>query len=566
MASIWGELKRRNVVRVAVAYAVVAWLLLQVADVVLGNIEAPTWVFQAILLLFVIGFPLALIFAWAFELTPDGIKLEKHVVRTESVTHLTGRKLDFAIIGLLAIAVLYLFTNNYILTDRTADSGRPAIDAGEKSIAVLAFVNMSADPDNEYFSDGISEELLNLLTKLPQLKVSSRTSSFAFKGKDIDIPSIARQLGVNTVLEGSVRRAGNRVRITAQLVDATTDSHLWSETYDREVEDIFAVQDEIAKNIVAALRIKLNPGEQHRLHTPRTDSIEAYEYYLRGRAYLRRQTREGFEFARDMFARAIEIDPGYALAYAGLTYSVTALYRVHEPTEENLAVAEHASRKAVELAADLAEAHVARGLAHSLTNNYQEASREFDLSIQQNPMLFEAHFYYGIAAFQQGDLETAARLFEMASIVDPAERRPLNVLPQIYRSLGRESESAAVHERVLRITEDHLKLNPDDAQSYILGANSLLVLGESARALKWADRAVNLAPHDAIILYNTACFYSQAGRIEDSLDSLEKSYRAGHADWRWLERDTDLDPVRDHPRFHELVKQMKTVGPYQATP
>ena len=213
-----------------------------------------------------------------------------------------------------------------------------------------------------------------------------------------------------------------------------------------------------------------------------------------------------------------------------------------------------------------AEAHVARGLTYSLTGNYPEASREFELSIRLSPRLFEAHYYYGIAAFQQGELEKAARLFETASIVDPAARQPLNVLPQIYRSLGRESESTAVHQRVLGITERHLELNPGDAQSYITGANSLLVLGESERALEWAGRAVNLAPDDAIILYNAACFYSQAGQISDSLDFLEKSYQAGHADWRWLEQDTDLDRVREDPRFHQLIERMKTEGPFQQTP
>ncbi len=277
MTSFWGELKRRNVVRVAIAYAVVSWLLLQVADVVLDNIEAPTWVFQAILLLLVIGFPVAIIFAWAFELTPEGLKKEKDVDRSESITHVTGRKLDFVIIGVLVIAVGFLLVDKLYLSE--GDTVPDEIIATErKSIAVLPFVNMSNDANNEYFSDGISEEILNLLVKVPELRVTSRSSAFSFKGQNLDVPTMAAKLNVVHVLEGSVRKSGNQLRITAQLIDGETDTHLWSETYERELKDVFAIYDEIAAAVVDELKIKLL-GEPPK--ATETNS-EAYALYLQG--------------------------------------------------------------------------------------------------------------------------------------------------------------------------------------------------------------------------------------------------------------------------------------------
>ena len=285
--SFINELKRRNVFRVGVAYVIVAWLLLQVADVVLNNIEAPDWVFQAVLLLVAFGFPFALIFAWAFELTPQGLKKEKDIVPSDSVAHLTGRKLDFAIIGLLAIAVVFLVVDNYVLREDPAplvsDQIEPAIQAEEKSIAVLPFVNMSDDPGNEYFADGLSEELLNLLAKIPSLKVIGRTSSFAFKGKNEDLRLIGEALGVTTVLEGSVRKSGERVRVTAQLINVSDGSHIWSDTYDRTLDDIFAIQDDVAAAIIDALQIHV--GTNPTRGRP-TDNTEAYALFFQARVLI----------------------------------------------------------------------------------------------------------------------------------------------------------------------------------------------------------------------------------------------------------------------------------------
>jgi TolB-like protein len=346
--SFFAELKRRNVFRVGVAYVVTAWLLLQASDVVLNNVEAPGWVFRVIMLLLGIGFPLVLIFAWAFEMTPEGLKRERDVDRGQSITHKTGRKLDFTIIAILVMGLAYFIWESRFSGDpassdpapssqaeapavsASADPSRKGEDApmatavipNDKSIAVLPFVNLSSDPEQEFFSDGISEELLNALARFPGLRVAARTSSFQFKGQNRDIADIATTLKVAHILEGSVRKSGNRLRITAQLIKADDGFHLWSETYDREMTDIFAIQDEIAGAISEALRVQLAlEGDQPKAHQPvviEAANTQAYEAYLRGRQLINRRGREAIEAAVTHLERALRLDNNYAPAHAQL--------------------------------------------------------------------------------------------------------------------------------------------------------------------------------------------------------------------------------------------------------
>ena len=316
MTSFWGELKRRNVVRVAIAYAVVSWLLIQVADVVLDNIDAPTWVFQATLLLLVIGFPIAVIFAWAFELTPEGLKKEKDVDRSESITHIIGRKLDFAIIGLMAVAILYLVVDNYVLEQAPSET---AEEVADKSIAVLPFVPLSSGEDDSYFADGLTEEILNALAQLPALHVTARTSSFFFKGQNIPVPEIAARLNVAHVVEGSVRRDGDRLRITAQLIRASDDFHLWSQTYDRTLDDVFAVQQNIAENIAEILGVALDDESRRIMQIAGIRDVEAFIAYQKGveaynAAHERPDTSELLAIANTHFDRALESAPGLTMA------------------------------------------------------------------------------------------------------------------------------------------------------------------------------------------------------------------------------------------------------------
>jgi TolB-like protein len=313
MTSFWGELRRRNVFKVLVAYAIVAWLLIEMTATVFPALKLPDWTVTFVTALILISFPIILLGAWAFEVTPDGIKRTREVPLEHSVTRITGRKFDFAIITLLVLALVFMVVDNYVLRDEPAavvsDQTEPAIQSIQKSIAVLPFVNMSSDPEQEYFSDGLSEEILNLLAKIPDLKVIGRTSSFAFKGQNQDLRGIGQALGVNTVLEGSVRKSGDRVRITAQLIDVQDGAHIWSESYDRTLNDIFAVQDNVAASIIDALQIHV--GVAPTRGRP-TESAEAYTLFLKARASLNAfEMQDATKFAQ----MATELDPKFAEAY-----------------------------------------------------------------------------------------------------------------------------------------------------------------------------------------------------------------------------------------------------------
>jgi serine/threonine protein kinase/tetratricopeptide (TPR) repeat protein len=428
--------------------------------------------------------------------------------------------------------------------------------AAAKSIAVLPFVNMSADPENEYFTDGIAEEIINALTKVQALRVASRTSAFAFKGKNEDIGEIGRKLKVATVLEGSVRKAGRRLRVTAQLVNVADGYHLWSERYDRELEDVFAIQDEIAGNIVKALRVVLSDAEKRALVKAPTANVQAYEYYLRGRQFFHQFRRTGIQFARRMFERAIEVDPNYALAFAGVADACSFLYMYWDGSKSNLDSAETASRKALELDPELAEAHASRGFAFSLSRRYAEARQEFETAIGLNSKLYEAHYFYARACFQEGKLEEAVRHYEDAALVRPEDYQAQLLMTAPLKALGREEEVLKALRQGLQVIERHLELNPDDARALYLGAGALIQLGQPERGLEWTKRASAIDPEDSGVLYNVACNYAQLGQKEQALACLEKAIQNGFGHKEWLENDSDLDAVRGEPRFATLLTKL----------
>jgi serine/threonine protein kinase/tetratricopeptide (TPR) repeat protein len=442
----------------------------------------------------------------------------------------------------------------------TPGSARPATPApapvGAKSIAVLPFVNMSADPENEYFTDGIAEEIINALSKIQSLRVASRTSSFAFKGKSKDIGEIGATLKVATVLEGSVRKAGNKLRVTAQLIHAGEGYHLWSERYDRQLEDVFAIQDEIAENIVQALRVVLSEEERRAIEAAPTTDIEAYDYYLRGRQFFHQFRRAGIQFARRMYERAIEIDPSYVLAYAGAADCCSFLYMYWDASKANLDGAELYSRKALELGPGLAEAHASRGFAVSLSKRYEEARREFEIAIRLNPQLYEAHYLYARACVQEGKLEEAARRYEDAARVRPEDYQALLLMTGPLTGLGRAADSESARRRGLQVVENHLELNPDDARALYLGAGALVQLGERDRALEWTRRAFTIDPEDSGVLYNVACVYTMMGQTDDAIACLEKAIQNGFGHREWLENDSDLAALRGDPRFEALQKRI----------
>jgi TolB-like protein len=395
------ELKRRNVFRVGVAYVLLAWVVIQVTDTVGPAFNLPVWTLTVVVWFGVIGFPFALFFAWAFELTPDGLKREKEVDRAESVTRGTGRKIDFVIIGLLVIALLFVVVFDdspppIPEAQQAAVEQAAAVTAGERSydsIGVLPFENMSSDPEQEFLSDGISEELLNALAKLQNLQVAARTSSFAFKGQNLSITEIGGKLNVDTILEGSVRKSGKKLRITAQLIDATDGYHLWSETYDRELTDVFQIQDDITNAIIAALRVHLDTGEAPVATAVEATSLEAYEAYLRGKHNLRQSGQKAFRAALASFREATDIDASFAPAWAGRALTVMYLRETDFwgdiPREEARLLARNNIDRALALDGDLAEAYVAEGMLFADDYQYDEALQSFEKAVAINPSLAE---------------------------------------------------------------------------------------------------------------------------------------------------------------------------------
>ena len=423
------------------------------------------------------------------------------------------------------------------------------------SIAVLPFADMSPAKDQDYFCEGMADEIINALTKLEGLRVTSRTSAFGFKDSSVDIRKIGEQLGVNHVLEGSVRKSGDRLRITAQLINVAHDYHLWSERYDRESKDVFAIQDEIAHSVTEALKVTLSTTEQRAIQRVLTRNVEAYDYFLRGRKHMYRWGVRNFELARRMFIRSVEIDPDFSLGYAGVADCCSLVYQLKRGDE--LTAADKASQKAVELDPELAEARVSRGFVLSTMGRYEEAEQEFEAAIRMNKRLFEAYYFYGRACFAAGKLDDAARLFEQASEIRPEDYLAISLLPQVYTSLGREAEAIAVRQRCQEVIERHIELNPDDGRALYYGASVLVQIGERDRGLKWARRALVIDPEDIDVLYNVACSYSHAGDIESAIDCLEKSVKAGFRFREWIEKDSDFDPLRNHPRFQALMEKLE---------
>ena len=439
------------------------------------------------------------------------------------------------------------------LSDSIPSTGNAAADSGRRSVAVLPFTNMSADAENEFFTDGITEEIINALTKVRALDVASRTSAFAFKGNKEDIGAIGRKLKVHTVLEGSVRKAGNRLRISTQLVDVATSFQLWSERYDREMEDVFAIQDEIATSIVNALKVVLTPKEEAAIKKIPTQSVRAYEYYLRGRQLFHQRRPETLDAAEDLYRRAIALDPDYALAYAGLADCSCFRFFEHAGGDEALAQAESASRRALKLDPELAEAHASRGLALTYQRRFDEASEEFERAMELDAVLYEAPWYYARSLQAQGKMELAAVLYQKAAELRVDDYQALVFAATCYRSLGRLDEAHVAARAGIVAAERALAINAGESRALSLGAAELQFLGEPVKAEEWARRAVQSDPNNPLMLYNIGCLYAMAGKNGLALDHLERSIELGMRNKDWLMTDPDLESVRDEPRFAALL-------------
>ena len=477
--SFFAELKRRNVVKVGIAYAVSTWVLLQITDIVAEILVLPEWAPKLILLILIIGLIPALIFAWAFELTPEGVKREKDVDRSQSITPKTGQKLNKTIGALLLIALAYIAydklltgtsneplpaeeigtENNNEVVEAPVPVEAPKTEAEEtqKSIVVLPFVNMSNDPEQEFFSDGLSEELLNVLAQIKDLRVISRTSAFAFKGKDMDIPTIAAQLGVSHVLEGSVRKAGNDVRITAQLIEVSTDSHLWSDAYNRKLENVFEIQEEISKAISQELQVTL--GTSGQAGKP-TDNLEAWQLYLRGRHLYQNRGEAQITRALELLKQAVELDPGFAEAWANLA----AANFVHgfgqkEDFETYYREGRQAALRAIEIDPGNGFAHAVLGLSHTANFAWEDAMREYSLAIQLNPNETNSLLWKGIALNSLGYIDQAIEAFKKAEQLDPVFTNLQYWQSFAYRNKGDIESMRRAEQKILRLDPDFRGLN-----------------------------------------------------------------------------------------------------------
>jgi TolB-like protein/Tfp pilus assembly protein PilF len=441
----------------------------------------------------------------------------------------------------------------------TLSGGAPAGDAGAapRSIAVLPFADMSPAKDQDYFCEGLAEELIHALTKIPQLRVASRTASFQFRGRGEDLAAAADQLRVEAILEGSVRKAGDRLRVSVQLVNAADGFHLWSERYDRDMSDVFAIQDDITEKVVAALSLVLTERERRAMARPQTRQIDAYDLYLRGRQVHYRGSSRNQRAAIALFEKAVAVDPDYALAYAGIADASVMIYMYHGSHAEDLDRAEAASLRALQLAPQSAECHASRGFAASAAKLYDEAEREFGTALALDPNQFEAKYLFGRMRVAQGRIEEAVALWEEAVRIRPDDYNVPLLLHGFYQGLRRVGEAREMARLGVAAAEKHLALNPEDARPLYLGAGALVLLGHRERAFEWAERALALGPDDDGVLYNLTCFFSMAGETERALDCLEGAVRAGFTAGGWIEHDSDLDPIRGTERFKTLVAAMR---------
>ena len=426
------------------------------------------------------------------------------------------------------------------------------------TIAVLPFSNLSSDPENEFLADGMADEIIGALTKVESLRVLSRTSSFAFKGRSEDIREIARALGVSILLEGSLRRSGNRIRVATQLVNAKDGYQVWSERFDRGLEDVFAVQDEIAENVANALKIVLTARENEAARRLPTRNFEAYELYLRGRSMLINFTDERFRTAQSLFRRAVELDEGFLPAWLGLVEASAWVYQwgINAHAEKDLQVATEASERAMRISPDRPEAIAAKEITAWLREETEDATALLERAQRLDARLWQAAFFLARVHTTRGNFEAASEQYLKAADIQPDDYQSLCLAVGLLEALGREEEVRLTAVRAKQVLDRQVSLHPEDVRAHYLGAGVQLTLGDVRKAQEWANRALELAPKDSGVNYNVACLYVKLGNSDMAFDLLEALAATGWGYRAWLEKDPDMDPVRGHPRFEALLDRM----------
>ncbi len=579
--AFFGELRRRNVYKVAIAYGVVAWLLMQVASQIFPFFEIPNWAIRLVILFLILGFPIALILAWAFELTPEGIKL------TEAADELPtkprrNRVWLYVVVVAGMISMSLFFLGRYTAPNKLGGpSGLPG-----RSLAVLPFTNLSGNPENAYFAAGIQDEIITRLAKIGQLKVVSCLSTQRFKSSPDDVPAIAKQLSVANVLQGSVQRTADEVRVNVQLVKADTDTHLWADTFDRKLTDIFAIETEIAKTVAETLQAKLSGSEQHAIAARPTENTEAHQLYLKGRFFWNKRTGENLKKAADYFNQAIAADPKYALAYVGLAdaYVLMPFYSAGAP-RDCYPKAKAAAKKALELDDTLAEAHASLGyVLHVCDLDFDGSTREFQRAIELNPNYATAHHWYGIELLASlGRFDDAIRELKLGLKLDPLSlpinaalgrtyylaRRYDEAIEQLHKTLEMDPSfyythwnlgSALMAKGAMGAAiEEYQKarvLNDDPLVLAVL-ARAYASSGDKTEALKILEQLKELSKQRYVSAYSFALVYLALGDKEEALRWLEKSYqdRTGN-DVVYFRVEPFLDQLRGDPRFEALVEKI----------
>jgi TolB-like protein/Flp pilus assembly protein TadD len=584
LSGLFNELKRRNVVRVGIAYILIAWLIAQVAELALDSFDAPAWVIKAVLLLLTLGLPVALFFAWAFELTPDGLKKEKDVDRSQSIATNTGRKLNTLIIGVLVIAVGVLLVDKFLPQSEEISpvaAATPSAESGSvvetNSIAVLPFVDMSPAKDQEYFTDGLTENLLHALAQIQELKVAGRTSSFAFKGLNTDLREIGQQLNVSSILEGSVQKAGGRIRITTQLINTEDGYHLWSKTFDRDLNDIFSVQDEIAEAVANALR-KTLLGDEASSKAP-TSNFEAYNAYLLGLSYHHIGSLESWDQAIEQFQIAIDRDPDMALAWAALSRTVSLKTGSDADFAAGYTRARLAAEKAIELDPDLADAYLALAQVQmSYDWDWDGAQASIDRAYTLRPGDPEIILQLANLKWVRGDNLGADEYVEQAMRQDPLNN---TVNRQYVGTLERTGRLDEALERGIFLAN----AMPDTGAVHYGVSNVLMRLGNFEEALVWAqkERFDHLRLQNEAIIYHelgdlesaqqklqemidtwgndvsaqVARVYVAWGNVDETFAALERGFLARDPGIIYVQSETEmLELIQDDPRYDAFLRKM----------
>jgi TolB-like protein/Flp pilus assembly protein TadD len=587
LRNFFAELKRRNVYKVAIAYGVVAWLLMQVASQIFPFFEIPNWAVRLVVLLLIIGFPVALILAWAFELTPEGIKRAEDVDLTKSTTRRTSHKLLW-ITAVVAIVAAALFVSGRFNLFRPKRAAATAV-ASDKSIAVLPFDNLSRDPDNAYFAEGIQDEILARLSKIADLKVISRTSTQKYKSAPGNLREIAQQLGVSNILEGSVQKSADQVRVTVQLINALTDTHLWAEIYDRKLTDIFAVESDVAKTIAETLRARLTGAEESAIAARPTENSEAHELYLRGRYFFGKRGADNLKRAIDYFNQAIAKDPNYAPAYAGIADSYAILSESpYESRADALNKARVAAEKALALDSKLAEAHVSRGLLFVEDLNLKAAEQEYQRAIELNPNYAFAHYLFGFDVLTPlGDFDHAISEMNRAVELDPfsgiinanlgwcylcarrypeaaaqfrkaAELDPNSPMPALglaHELSGQREQAITAYQRAYDLDHDLEKHSGRPADPMLLAAVYALK-GDRAKELQQLEEGKAVAQRGELPAFFVALAYARLGDKNEAIEWLQRSYQNKEIMIADINVFPPFDPLRSDPRFEALAEKV----------